>query len=65
MGPAIQQQLQERNEQVRWDLVLQLARDPRGIPVAVTDSNTSLQQVVDNAPVVEDRAPDGAPSTDL
>lgn len=65
MGPDIQQQLQERNEQVRWDLVLQLAGDPRGIPVAITDSNASLQQVLDNAPQVADRAPDGAPSAQL
>jgi hypothetical protein len=34
---------------VRWDLVLQLARDPQGIPVAITDSNASLEQVLKNA----------------
>jgi L,D-transpeptidase ErfK/SrfK len=62
MGPDIQRQLQERNEQVRWDLVVQLARDPQGIPVAITDSNASLQQVLDNARQVANRAPDGAPS---
>jgi len=65
MGPDIKRQLQERNEQVRWDLVLQLARDPQGIPVAITDSNASLQQVLENARPVANRAPDGAPSTDM
>ena len=50
MGPDIQKELGERNEQVRWDLVLQLARDPQGIPVAITDSNASLERVLANAP---------------
>ena len=62
MGPVIQSQLQARNLQVRWDLVLQLTRDPQGIPVAITDSNASLEQVLDNAPQVQNRAPDGAPT---
>ena len=65
MGPDIQKQLQERNETVRWDLVLELARDPQGIPVAITDSNASLQKVLENAREVADRAPDGAPSPDM
>jgi L,D-transpeptidase ErfK/SrfK len=61
MGPDNQQQLQERNEQVRWDLVLELARDPQGIPVAITDSSASLEQVLANARQVQNRAPDDAP----
>jgi L,D-transpeptidase ErfK/SrfK len=65
MGPDIRKQLQERNEQVRWDLLLQLARDPQGIPVAITDSNASLQQVLENAREVANRAPEGALSTDM
>jgi L,D-transpeptidase ErfK/SrfK len=65
MGPDIKKQLQARNQQVRWDLVLQLARDPQGIPVAITDANASLQQVLENAPEVANRTPDGAPSSDL
>jgi len=63
MGPNIQKQLQARNEQVRWDLVLQLARDPRGIPVAITESNASLDEVLANARQVQNRSPDGAPPT--
>jgi L,D-transpeptidase ErfK/SrfK len=61
MGPDNQKQLQERNEQVRWDLVLELARDPQGIPVAITDPNASLEQVLANARQVQNRSPDGAP----
>ena len=60
MGPGMQKELQARNEQVRWDLVLQLAGDPRGIPVAITDSNASLARVLASAPLVENRPPDGA-----
>lgn len=62
MGPQMQKELQARNEQVRWDLVMQLVRDPRGIPVAITDSGASLEKVLENARKVQDRVPDGAPS---
>jgi len=62
MGPQTDKELQARNEQVRWDLVLQLARDPAGIPVAITDAEASLQQVLARAPEVEDRLADGAPA---
>ena len=64
MGPDIQKQLQARHQQVRWDLVLQLVHDPQGIPVAITDSNASIQQVLENAREVANRTPDGAPSPD-
>ncbi len=60
IGPETEKDLQARNEQVRWDLVLQLAHDPQGIPVAITDPNASLEQVMDKARQVEDRLPDGA-----
>jgi hypothetical protein len=60
MGTDIQQELQARNEEVRWDLSLQLAQDPQGIPVAITDPNASLAQVLAAAPDVQNRAPHGA-----
>jgi L,D-transpeptidase ErfK/SrfK len=60
MGPDIQTQLQERNLQVRWDLAVQLANNPQGIPVAITDSNASLEQVLEKARQVANRPPDGA-----
>ncbi len=60
MGPDIQTQLQARNEQVRWDLALQLAHDPHGIPVAITDANASLEQVLETARQVQNRSPEGA-----
>ena len=60
MGVDIPMELQERNEQVDWDLALELARDPQGIPVAITDSTASLDEVLANARQVENRAPEGA-----
>ncbi len=60
LGPKIEKELRLRNEQVRWDLVMQLARAPRGVPVAVTDPAASLEQVLADAPKVENRLPDGA-----
>jgi L,D-transpeptidase ErfK/SrfK len=60
MGPQMQRELQERNEQVRWDLVMQLVRDPLGVPVAITDPSASLAQVLADARQVENRLPEGA-----
>ena len=57
MGPRIQQQLRRRHEQVRWNVVMQLARDPEGIPVAITEPNASLEHTLANAPQVENRLP--------
>jgi L,D-transpeptidase ErfK/SrfK len=55
MGPDIPTELQARNEQVHWDRVLQLAGDPQGIPVAITDADASLEQVLANAREVQNR----------
>jgi L,D-transpeptidase ErfK/SrfK len=60
MGSQIQRELRERNEQVRWDLVMQLARDPLGVPVAITDPSASLARVLADARQVQNRLPDGA-----
>ncbi len=57
MGPDIQNELQARDEEVRWDLVLQLAGDPQGVPVAITDSTASLNEVLANARQVQNRSP--------
>jgi L,D-transpeptidase ErfK/SrfK len=61
IGPDTEQELQARNEQVRWDLVLQLSSDPQGIPVAVTDPGASLEQARDRARQVQfRRSPSGS-----
>ena len=60
MGPQMQKELREHNEQVRWDLVMQLARDPVGLPVAITDPEASLAGVLADARQVQNRLPAGA-----
>jgi len=60
LGPQMRRELRERNEQVRWDLVMQLAREPVGVPVAITDPNSSLEQALADARRVENRLPEGA-----
>jgi len=59
LGPAIQKDLKRRNATVDWDLTLKLARDPRGVPVPVTQEG-GLEEVLAGALKVENRLPDGA-----
>jgi hypothetical protein len=42
------------------DLVMQLARGPLGVPVAITDPSASLGRVLADARQVQNRLPDGA-----
>jgi len=60
LGARMQARLKQLNEQVDWDLVMQLAANPRGVPVPVTDASASVEQVIASAPRVEDRVPDGS-----
>ncbi len=60
MGPRIVRQLRLRHEHIRWDLVMQLVRDPRGLPVAITDPSASLERVIADAPRVANELPAGS-----
>jgi L,D-transpeptidase ErfK/SrfK len=60
LGRRNAKQLREQHEHVRWDLVIELATHPRGIPVAVTDPDASLQQVLASAPTVANELPAGS-----
>jgi L,D-transpeptidase ErfK/SrfK len=60
LGPRMQADLKRLDEQVNWDLVMQLADNPRGVPVPVTDPSASTAQVLASAPRVENRLPDGS-----
>ena len=60
LGPKVQKELRAHNEQVRWDLVMQLAGNPQGLPVAITDPQASLGQVLADAQQVQNRLPAGA-----
>ncbi|MGH8260881.1 MAG: L,D-transpeptidase family protein [Steroidobacteraceae bacterium] len=60
LGPRVKAELRKRNEQIRWDLVMQLARNPAGVPVAITDPSASLAQVLADARQVQNRLAEGA-----
>jgi L,D-transpeptidase ErfK/SrfK len=58
-GP-VEKEISRRNVEVNWDLILDLAHKPRGIPVPVTMPSASIDQVIAEAQHVENRVPDGA-----
>ncbi len=57
---AQQKQLKARNEQVNWELVSALSHEPRGVPVPVSLTDGSLDQVLASASKVQNRLPDGS-----
>jgi L,D-transpeptidase ErfK/SrfK len=60
LGNTIQQELKKRGLEVSWDQVSKFAHEPRGIPVAITRTDSSLDAVLAAAPKVQNRVPDGA-----
>ncbi|MDB6092226.1 MAG: hypothetical protein JWN85_5010 [Gammaproteobacteria bacterium] len=57
---TLQKQLKTHNEQVNWDLVSTLARSPRGVPVPISLTDGSVEQVLASASKVQNRVPDGS-----
>ncbi|HVH83476.1 MAG TPA: L,D-transpeptidase family protein [Steroidobacteraceae bacterium] len=57
---ALQQQLKDHHQQIDWDLVASLAHNPRGIPVPVSTTDASLEQVLAAAPRVQNVLPEGS-----
>jgi len=60
LAAQLQQQVQAAHEHVNWDLVSSLAHDPRGVPVAITLGDASLEQALAAAPRVQNALPDGS-----
>jgi L,D-transpeptidase ErfK/SrfK len=60
LAGRLQQQVQSHHEQVDWDLVSSLARNPRGLPVAITAPGASVEQVLADAPHVQNVLPQGS-----
>ncbi len=60
LGNTIQQELKKRGLEVSWDQVSKFVHEPRGIPVAITRADSSLDAVLAAAPKVQNRVPDGA-----
>jgi L,D-transpeptidase ErfK/SrfK len=56
----IQSPLKDSDQPIDWDSVKAITHAPRGIPVPVTGSDSSLEAVLAAAPTVENRIPDGA-----
>ena len=60
LAAKLQQQLKARETQVDWTLVSALARAPRGVPVPITVSDTTVEQVLAAAPRVQNVVPEGS-----
>jgi len=56
----LQQQLKTHHQQVDWNQVSALARDPRGVAVPITVSDTTLEQILAAAPHVQNVLPEGS-----
>ena len=60
LAATLQQQLKARQARVDWMLVSALARAPRGVPVPITVSDTTVEQVLAAAPRVQNVVPEGS-----
>src|SRR3981081_4633294 len=60
LAATLQQQLQAHRTQVDWTLVSALARAPRGVPVPITESDATVEQVLAAAPRVQNVVPQGS-----
>jgi hypothetical protein len=56
----IEKQLKRHDETLNVELVTALAHDPRGIPVAVSRADASLDEVLASALRVQNRVPEDA-----
>jgi L,D-transpeptidase ErfK/SrfK len=60
LSVTLQQQLKTHHQQIDWDLVASLTRNPRGIPVPIATPDASLEQVLAAAARVQDVIPPGS-----
>jgi len=60
LGADIQKELKKRKEEMNWDLVATAAHQPRGIPVSISGSGDTIEQLLASAPRVQNAVPDGA-----
>ncbi len=60
LAARLQQQLKARQARVDWTLVSTLAHAPRGVPVPITVSGTTVEQVLAAAPRVQNVVPEGS-----
>ncbi|HYL00457.1 MAG TPA: L,D-transpeptidase family protein [Steroidobacteraceae bacterium] len=60
LAKTLQQELKTHHQQIDWDLVASLTRNPRGIPVPISTADASLDQVLAAAPRVQNVLPLGS-----
>jgi L,D-transpeptidase ErfK/SrfK len=60
LATTLQQQLKAHHQQIDWDLVTSLTRNPRGIPVPISIAGASLDQVLAAAVRVQNVLPQGS-----
>jgi L,D-transpeptidase ErfK/SrfK len=60
LGADIQKELKKRKEEMNWDLVASVAHQPRGIPVSISGSGETIEQLVASAARVQNAVPEGA-----
>jgi L,D-transpeptidase ErfK/SrfK len=60
LAARLQQQLKAHHEKVDWSLVASLASNPRGVPVAITDTAATVEEVLAAAPRVQNVLPEGS-----
>jgi len=60
LAVKLQKELSAAGQDVDWDLVSAQTHAPRGIPVSISGDGPSLDAVLTQAPLVENRLPDGS-----
>jgi L,D-transpeptidase ErfK/SrfK len=60
LASTLQKQLKAHDEEVDWDLVSSLSKSPRGVPVPISTTAASVDQVLAAATVVQNEVPDGS-----
>jgi len=55
-----QKQLKAHGEEVNWDLVASLSKEPRGLAVPVSLTDASVDQILAAATTVQNKVPDGS-----
>ncbi len=60
LAATLQQELKRHHQQIDWELVASLTRNPRGVPVPISTTDASLQQVLAGAPRVQNTVPEGS-----
>ena len=60
LAARLQQQVHAHHEQIDWGLVSNLARSSRGVPVPITGSGATVEEILAAAPRVQNVLPEGS-----